>query len=137
MTPSPSTDLISGKLRNDIRERRIFLCSADRAYRETPVEGTYTKTVEKKNPYRAVSTDRRVIADMRRLDLGFATAQYYPVRVPPIESISRLLVSMAVFQPVFDIEVGKRDIASALRLLRLRPAPPVPEDHMDTTFLIG
>ena len=78
--------------------------------------------MEKKNPDRTAITDRRVIADMRRINVGFSVSQYYPVMVPSIESIARLLVSMTVTLPGFEIEMAKSDIASAFRLLRLRPS---------------
>ena len=117
-----SSGIIAEKFWADIRARRFFVCSAESMSLETPVETTPTTAVGKKNPDRTVRTDRRVIADMRRIDVGFAVSRYYPARVPPIESIARLLVSMTVTLPGFDIEMPKRVIASAFRLLRLRPA---------------
>ena len=90
---------------------------------DSPVETTPTTTAGGKNPDRTVSTGRRVISDMRRINVGFNTSQYYPVLVPSIESIARLLIAMTVGFPCFQIEMAKRDIASAFRLLRLHPAP--------------
>ena len=89
---------------------------------ETPIEDTPTKTVEKRNPDRTISTDRRAISNMRRIAVGFPPTQYYPVRSPSIESIARLLVTMAVSFPGLDIQMAKRDIAAEFRLLRLHPA---------------
>lgn len=59
---------------------------------------------------------------MRRFNVGFEAPQYYPVKVPSLESISRLLVPMAVSLPGFDVEMAMRDITSAFRLLLLHPA---------------
>ena len=121
-TSSSTTELIAGKFKKGIRSRRLFLCHTKRISLDTPIEATPTTPTEKKNPDRTVRTDRRVIADMRRINVGFEVSQYYHVRVPPIESIARLLVSMAASLPGFDIAMVKRDIASAFRLLRLHHA---------------
>ena len=77
---------------------------------------------KKKNPDHTVSLDRRIIAEMRRINLGFPESQYYPARVPSLESLARLLVTMTVALPGLTLEMTKRDIASAFRLLRLRPS---------------
>ena len=114
--------LIAGKFRKDIRARRIFVCSTAKVTDAAPVEAAPSTTLEKKNPDRTVSLDRRIIAGMRRVNLGFPESQYYPARVPSLESLARLLVSMTVALPGLTIEMAKRDIASAFRLLRLHPS---------------
>ena len=75
-----------------------------------------------KNPDRAIDADRRAIADMRRINMGFDASQYYPARVPALEAMARLLVSMTVSFPWMTVVMAKRGIASSLRLLRLRPS---------------
>ena len=123
-TPA-ATGLIAGKLRKDIRARRILACSTNCILIDTPIEATPpppTTTVAKKNPDHTVSADRSAIADMRRVNVGFETPHYYNVRVPSVESIARVLVSLAVAYPGFQIEMAKRRIASAFRLLRANPA---------------
>ena len=117
-----STDLIAENFWKDIRAQRLFVCSTLSITLDTPIEATPTTTVEKKNPDRSISHDRRVIAGLRRVNVGFDISQFYPVRVPSVESIARLLASLTVLLPGFDIEMTKRDIASAFRLLRLHPA---------------
>ena len=79
-----------------IRARSVFVCSAEVVEPDTPIESTPSTTVGKKNPDRAVRQGRRVIADMRRVNVGFPTSRFYPVRVPSVEAIALLLVSMAV-----------------------------------------
>ena len=110
------------KLRKDIRARRMSVCSTASISVSAPIEATPTTTVEKKNPGRTQSTDRRIIADVRRINLGFPEYQYYPVRVPSVETLARLLAPMTVAFPGLIIEMAKRDIASSFRLLRLHPA---------------
>ena len=63
-----------------------------------------------------------MIADMRRINVGFNVKQYYPIRAPTVESIARLLVALTTLLPGWDIQMTKRDIASAFRLIRLHPA---------------
>ena len=115
------TEMIAGKFRKDIRARRLFACSANCISQDAPIEATPTATVEKKKPDRTVSTDRRAIADMRRINVGSEVSQYYPAKLPSIESIARLVVSLTVSLPGFEIEMTKRDFSS-FRLLRLRPS---------------
>ena len=94
----------------------------------------------KNNTDRAISTDRRAIADMRRINLGFNTAQYYPGRVHTLEELARLLVPTTVSVPEIPIEATNRDIASAVRIFRLRPAlslvmcTELPMDHINVEF---
>lgn len=114
--------MIASKLRKEIRARRMFVCSTDTVTCDTPIEATPTATVEKKNPGRAISTDRRVISDMRRINVGFSVTQYYTAREPAVESIAGILVSTTVSLPGLDIQMVKRDIATAIRLLRQHPA---------------
>merc|ERR1712112_548209 len=99
----------------------MFVCSAASVGESSPVEATPTTTVEKKNPDRTISTDRRVIADMRRINVGFNVDQYYPIRAPTVESIARLLVALTTSLPGWDIQMTKRDVASAFHLLHLHP----------------
>ena len=122
MTSPDQTLLIASKLWKDIAHRRIFVCSAAVVGEDSPIEATPTTTVEKKNPDRTISADRRVIAGMRRINVGFNPEQYYPIRAPTVESIARLLVALTTLFPGWDIQMAKRDIASAFRLIRLHPS---------------
>ena len=112
-TQKDNSILIAEKLRKDARARRMFVCAARAVSLETPIGATPTAAVEKKNPDRTISTDRRVIADMRRIKLGFNPSQYYPAMVPTVEELALLLFSMALSCPGIPVEMAKRDIASA------------------------
>ena len=70
--------------------------------------------MEKQNPDRTISADRRAIADMRRVNVGCEVSQYCPARDPSIESISRFSESMAVYAPGFEVEMAKREISRQL-----------------------
>ena len=55
--------------------------------------------VGKKNPGRTYSTDRRVIADTRRVNMAYDPTKYYDVNVPPNNEISRAIVAQARQRP--------------------------------------
>ena len=82
-------------------------------------------TEDQKKPDRTISTDTRAIADMGRRNVGFPVSKYYPVRAPSVESVARLLASMTTPLPGLSAQMDNGDIASAFRLLRLRPSLPL------------
>lgn len=64
--------LIPGGFWKDTRGRRIFARPTATVTEATPVEATPTTTVDKKHPDRPISHDRRIIADVPMVNLGFA-----------------------------------------------------------------
>lgn len=96
-------------------------CSAESISFGAPIEATPTTTIEKRNLDRTLSTDRRVIAYMRRVNGVLSTARYYPLRVPSIESIARLLAPITAPLPVFDIEMAKKGYRLSVSVVA--PAP--------------
>ena len=120
----------------DIVNRRMFLCTTQTIKLDEQIEATPTTTVEKKNPDRSISTDKRIIADLRRVNLRFDTQQYYPVKVPTIQDITRWVLFLNQMYPGLKLKMTKRDVASAFRLLRLHPAlafvviAEFPADHL-------
>ena len=114
---------IGEKLWKDVTAGRMFVCAAKSVDTHAPVEATPTTTVDKKNLDRTLSTDKRMIADIRRVNLSSPADQYYHVAVPTITDIARSAYQLhARFPRTLPITMTKRDIASAFRLLRLRPA---------------
>ena len=63
--------MTSRKLWNGVRARRLFVRPTATSTDDIPIVTTLTTTVEKKNPDVRISTDRRVVADVRRVNLGF------------------------------------------------------------------
>ena len=122
MKDSETTTLILSKLWKDIFKRRMFLCTTRTVKLNELIEATPTTTVEKKNPDRSISKDRRVIADLRRVNLKFDTCQYYPIEAPSVHDIARWILALTHRYPGLDLKLTKRDVASAFRLLRLHPA---------------
>ena len=86
------------------------------------LEATPTTTVEKKNTDRPVSLRRKITADVRRINLRFPSDQYYPVVVPSVTELGRWSMGLTGRYPELELKATKRDIASAFRLPRLRPA---------------
>ena len=120
-TSAPATELSAEKLRNAIRARRLFVCSTACLHTDTPIEASPTTTAEK-NPDRTVSL-------FRFCDCGHAKGQcgLPHIAILPCESSIHRIYSAVIgvdgrvlSRP--HTEMDKRDIASAFRLLRVRPA---------------
>ena len=63
-----------------------------------------------------------VIADLRRINLRLGNQQYYPITAASIYDITRWIMGLVNMYPGLPLKVTKRDVASALRLLRLHPS---------------
>ena len=113
---------IAEKLRKDGDALRMLVCAAESVDEHTPIEATPTASVEKRNPDRAISLDRRVVDDLRRVNLHFPTTQYYPAHVPTAPDISRLVLTLRTRSPGVKTRLTKRAVSAAFRLLRLRPS---------------
>ena len=131
-TQKTNSVLLAAKMRKGVRALRMFVWPTQAISPDTPIDATPTTTVEKKNPDRTISTDRRAIADLRRINLGFNPAQYYPVRVPAVESLGRLLVSMAVSFSSIPIEMAKTRYRFGVPIISAAPTPVVINAHGTT-----
>ena len=78
--------------------------------------------LEKKTHDRTISLDRRTIADLRRANLPFATYLCYHVLSPTSGNIERAISKFRAQCAGLASMMTNRDIASAFRLLQLRPA---------------
>ena len=113
---------ILSKLRKGVYNRRMFMCAAEAISESEYIETTPTTTAEKKNPYRPISADRGIIAEMRRINMRFDSTQYYPIVAPRIQEIARRAMRLKGLFPELPLYDTMRDIASAFRLLRLHPS---------------
>ena len=118
---SSETEIILGKLRRDIVKNRMFICSTATIDTSCPIQATPTTTVEKKNADRTISLERRAIADVRQVNMGFGTRQYYIVKVPSTTDVARTLIALVRKRPGIQIVMAKRGISSAFRLLSAHP----------------
>ena len=101
---------------------RLFLRTPEPITFPHQIEATPTTTTPEENHDRSISSDRMAIADLRRANLRFSTAQYYKIAAPSVYDLARRIMSLAGMYPGFPLRVAKRDVASAFRLLRPHPA---------------
>ena len=113
---------IGEKFWKDIVTGRMFVCTTGSMGLHAPLEATPTTMVDKKNPDRTISLDKRMIADLRRVNLSFPGDQYYKATVPTVSEIARDVLRLQALNPNTPIALAKRDIAAAFRLLRLHHA---------------
>ena len=83
--------------------------------------GPLRQRPSRKKTDRTISTDRRVIADLRLANIHFETDQYYPARVPTSADVIRMITQVHTQWHGSPASLNKRDVASAFRLLKLRP----------------
>ena len=102
--------------------RRFFLRATRMVSTDERLEAMPTITAGKKNAYRSISTDWRIIDDMGRANLRFPPSQYYPVVVPSVTDLGRWIMGLHGMYPGVELVATKLDVAAAFRLLRLRPA---------------
>ena len=114
-------ELMEG-LWKDISKGRMFMCSFETlgGY-ASDIEMTPTTLVPKRNPDQTLSTEKRIIADLRRINLYFDQSEDYPVVLPTVEALARKIVCLKRKFPTQPVLLTKRDIKSAFRLIRLHP----------------
>ena len=66
---------IGEKFWKDILNGRMFVCTTGSLSLHAPLEATPTTMAGKKNPDRTISLDKRMIADLRRVNLSFPDGQ--------------------------------------------------------------
>ena len=110
------------KLWPGVSKGGIFMCIISSVgWDGARIEATPSTLVLKRNPDRSRSTEKRDIADLRRINLYFDTADVYPVEIPTVEELARRIIALKRKFPQTNVLLAKRDIKSALRLIRLRP----------------
>ena len=100
----------------------MIVCPTPTIDTTCPIQATPAITAGKKNADRIVSQDRRIIADTRRVNHVFDPRQYYIAMAPTMTGVARTIIALVRKRPRIQIVMAKRDIASALRLLRVYPA---------------
>ena len=97
----------------------MFICGTSLVGgEETWIEATPSTLALWRNPDRSRSTDKRVISDLRVINLYFDTTDVYPVDLPTVKELARRIVAIKRKFPQTCVMLAKRDIESAFRLIR-------------------
>ena len=118
----------------------MFVCSTSTVGLKRPIQATPTITIEKKNDGRIISIGRRIISDMRRVNLGFGKMQSYIANVPTMTDVARTIIASVRKNPGIQIAMAKSDMAPAFRFLRPHPTsaqlmvPELPGRHIGLCF---
>ena len=114
-------DFIMSKLWSYVNAGKMFVCNSG----AIPVDDQYivspSTTVAKKLPDRTVSNDRRVILDVRRVNLKCPKEDYWKVQTPMLEDLARKYCRLKTSAPGIKVVGTKRDIDAAFTRCRLHP----------------
>eukprot|EP00435_Cladocopium_sp_Y103_P045096 s974_g12.t2 len=80
------------------------------------------ETVDKQNPDRTISTEKRLVHDQRNVNCGTSKYFHPPALQPMHSQVAQRVLWMKCRCPGLPILMAKKDIAGAFRLLWLRPA---------------
>ena len=109
-------------MRNDISKGRMFVCGSECiGGDDAKIEATPTTLVPIRNPDRSRSSDKRVISDLRRINLYFKNDSLYRAELPTVRDFARRIVALKRKFSLSDVVMAKRDIKSAFRLIRIHP----------------
>ena len=86
----------------DISKGRMFLCSfeAEGGF-SSDLELTPTTLAPKRNPDRSLSPEKRIIADLRRVNMYFDQSADYPANLPTAETHARKIICLKRKFPSF------------------------------------
>ena len=86
------------------------------------IEMTPTTLAPRRDPDRTISSGKRAIADLLRINLFFDQSEDYPATLPTVEALARKIIWLWGKIPNISRDARKeRDIKSAFRLVRLHP----------------
>ena len=115
------TPMILQTLWEDVQDGSLFLCHRKSIPSSEFIAASSTGAVPKKNPDRTISAKVRIISDLRRINLSLKKTEVFPVMTPSIEKICTKITLLKRLFPEVEIEMAKRDIARAFKLI---PVPP-------------
>ena len=115
------TTLMVKKLRKDVQKGRVLVVHVEAVKPNTAVMATPTTTAVKKLPDRTVSTDVRIISDLRLPNLYCDKNSYPPVYLADISEIAERAVMLKRTWPNIDVVCCKRDIDAAFKRVRTHP----------------
>lgn len=114
------THLAASNLWRDVRKGRVLVAHDDAISAETPIIPTPTATVAKKLPDRAISTDVRIISDLRLANLFCDRENYQEIHLSDIDEIASRDITIKRTWPNAQVVCCKRDIDAASNRVRTR-----------------
>ena len=114
-------EFILTKLRTYVQEGKMFLCTGEGAPIHSQFIVSPSTTVAKKLPDRTPSSDKRVILDVRRVNLKRPKTDYWQVLTPTLDDLARRYCHLRTSAPGLEIVGTKRDIDAAFTRVRLHP----------------
>ena len=117
---SKSLEMVE-KIWKDAKEGRALVISPHVSGSDAPLIATPATTAQKRLPDRTLSTDFRIISDLRYTNLFCDKSDYPEVRVTDMEKIAERLVALEMRWPGLRTLCNKRDIDSAFKRIRVHP----------------
>ena len=105
-----------------IAEGEMLICTSKTVSTKDAAEATPCCLIPKRNPDRTISADSRLISDLRRVNLGFAKSELYPVIVPMIYEIIEEILRLKRKNPGLEVVTCKRDVDSAFTRIYITQA---------------
>ena len=112
---------IAEKLWKDVSKGRMFMCSAETVGNNPEILSSPSTLVPKRLPDRTLSSDKRLIADMRGVNNYTSKLDYHLMSVPSIQGLAKKVALLKRRFPGKSLVCTKRDIDSAFRRLNLHP----------------
>ena len=113
--------LILKTLWGDVQDGSFFSRHRESIPKNEFVAAPSTGAAPKKNPDRKISAKVRIISDLGRVNLSHGKTEVFPVTTPTIEEICTRITSLQRLFPDVKIEMAKRDIARAFKLIPVHP----------------
>ena len=104
----------------DVRKHRVLVVQKSNPNLEGVVSSPF-EAVDKMNPDRSISADKRVVHDQRRVNVGTDKTWHPPALQPTHEQIARRVLWHKARFPGVRVVIAKKDVSGAFRLLWVAP----------------
>ena len=105
----------------DIRQRKVTLCATTALVYVERSEYTPTTTVPRRPPGRTFSEKARTLSELRRANLGFDTAEFFPNCLPGVKEITERVLRKQRQFPGAHVAICKRHIGNSPERVPLHP----------------
>ena len=112
---------ITKKLWKDVVAGRMFICTAKIIGSDPKVLVSPSTLVPKRLPDRTMSSEKRLIADLRSANNYTRKEYYHATTVPNVATLAKRVEMLKIRFPGKNLVCAKRDIDSAFRRINLHP----------------